>query len=184
MYISTKDNRKPKIFLLVGGCLNGKSIWAKKLALKYNAEIISKPDIRKILTIKHKGNPPTGKEIYTTLLTMIATYVAHNQNIVIDGTFITEKQRGKILKILYSLTDFQEYCNSPINLKHQINSINFLNYQIIGVYIKPNLRLAKKKNKACNYPLSPYSLDKQYQQLQKPYLDEGFHKIIKKKPQK
>ncbi len=184
MYISTKENPHPKIFLLIGGCFNGKGVWAKKLALKYNAEIISKPDIRKILTIKHKGKPPTGKEIYTTLLTMIATYVARNQNIVIDGTFVTEKQRSKILSILYSLTDFEKYFNIPTNLKDQINSVNFLNYKVIGVYIKPNLKLAKKKNRQCNFPISPYSLEQQYKNLQKPYLDEGFHKIIKKKPQK
>ena len=67
------------------------------------------------------------------------------------------------------------------NYKTDYNYVNIYSYSIIGVYIKPNRKLALKRNKQCNYPINIYSLEAQYLAFEKPYKDEGFKKIITKR---
>lgn len=183
MYLKTRENKKPRIFLLVGAPFCGKNTIAKELALKYNAEIVSKPDIKRILFHAKQGKTPSSKQVFRCMLSQIVEYVCTNRNVVIDGTFITEAQRKKLLNIITHLGDFESYINSALEYKRYINSTNFLFYDVIGVYIKPNYELAQKKNEECNFPISVYDLEEQYRAFEKPCKSEGFDKIITRRAQ-
>ena len=183
MYLKTRENKKPRIFLLVGAPFSGKSTIAKDLALKYEAEIISKPDIKRILFHAKQGKNPSSKQVFRCMLSQIVDCVCTNRNVVIDGTFITTAQRERLLKVLNDLGEFESYLNSALEYKRYINSINFLFYEVIGVYIKPNYELAQHKNKECNFPISVYDLEEQYRDFEKPCKSEGFNKIITRRAQ-
>ena len=49
MYLKCAKNNDPRIFMIIGGSFNGKTKQAMKYAIKYNAVLISRSDIRKTI---------------------------------------------------------------------------------------------------------------------------------------
>mgnify|MGYP003295474583 CR=1 FL=1 len=183
MYVKTDFNDDPRIFMIIGGAFNGTTKISMQLAMKYDAVLISRAQVRQILKLNH-GKPVSRKAVNKVLLQLIMKVVGTNRNIVIDGNFTTAKQRESILKVLNSLSTLEDMFNNQKvkqEYKETINYINILNYSIIGVYVKPNYKLAFKKNIKCNFPIHIYDLESQYANFEKPYKDEGFKKIIKRR---
>ena len=182
MYIETDKNDNPRIFMLIGGSFNGKTKLGMKLAIKYDAVFISRSQIKQMLKVNGKKHP-SYKVINKTLLHMILQAVGTNRNIVIDGGFTTAKSREQILEILNCLASIEGFLTNQDlkEYKEGHNYVNIMYYSIIGVYIKPNYKLALKRNRKCNYPINVYRLQEQYSNLEKPYKDEGFTKILEKR---
>ena len=49
MYLQCMKNNNPRIFMIIGGSFNGKTEQAMKYAIKHNAVLISRSDIRKTI---------------------------------------------------------------------------------------------------------------------------------------
>lgn len=182
MYIKTSENNDPRIFMLIGGSFNGKTKMGMKLAIKHDAVFISRSQIKQMLKINGTKRP-SSKIINKILLHMILQAVGTNRNVVIDGGFTTAKSREQLLEILNCLASVEGFLTNQ-NLqeyKQNYNTVNIMYYSIIGVYIKPNYKLALKRNRQCNYPINIYRLQEQYSTLEKPYKDEGFTEIIEKR---
>lgn len=184
MYLQCMKNNNPRIFMIIGGSFNGKTEQAMKYAIKHNAVLISRSDIRK--TIKsYTDNQKilNHYEVNRIALKMLMTAVGHNQNIVLDGDFTTVKNRRDFLEVIQFLTKPIDNINSSRYkyLKNIQNYLNIIDYSIIGVYIKPNYKLAQKRNKQNNFPINIYQLEGQYCHFTKPKKKEGFAKIKVKK---
>ena len=106
-------NNNPRIFMIIGGSFNGKTEQAMKYAIKHNAVLISRSDIRK--TIKsYTDNQKilNHYEVNRIALKMLMTAVGYNQNIVLDGDFTTVKNRRDFLEVIQFLTKPIDNINS------------------------------------------------------------------------
>ena len=143
-----------KIIMLIGAPASGKSTAAEKLAVKYDAVIISTDRLR----AEVNGAEHIQKnwfKIEALLYVRIVDAIKQNKNIILDSTHFKKEYRAKIIKEFARYSDISAY---------------FFNYPFSVIY---------KRNKE-RARVVPFNVLKgMYKELKKapPTLTEGFKSI-------
>lgn len=143
-----------KIIMLIGAAASGKSTAAEKLALKYDAVIISTDRMRAALYGDEsiQGN---WLEIERLLYIRIGKLINFNKNIILDSTHYKKEYRAKIIKNFSNYSEISAY---------------FFNYPFSVIY-------KRNKKRARRVPFDV--LAAMYKELKKapPTIAEGFKSI-------
>ena len=145
-----------KIIMLIGAAASGKSTAAQKLAVKYDAVIISTDRMRAALYGNEsiQGNWP---QIERLIYIRIGKLINFNKNIILDSTHYKKEYRAKIIKNFSQYSEISAY---------------FFNYPFSVIY-------KRNKERARVVPFNV--LTAMYKELKKapPTLAEGFKSIKK-----
>ena len=145
---------KIKLIMMIGAPASGKSTAAEKLAVKYDAAIISTDRIRAALYgAEHiQGN---WQDIEAVLYDRIKNAIKQNKNIILDSTHFKKEYRAKIIKNFAKYSEFSAY---------------YFNYPFCVIY-------KRNKERARRVPFNVLSA--MYKELKKapPILGEGFKSI-------
>lgn len=145
---------KIKLIMMIGAPASGKSTAAKKLAVKYDAVIISTDRLR----AEVNGAEHIQKnwfKIEALLYVRIVEAIKANKNIILDATHYKKEYRAKIIKNFARYSDISAY---------------FFNYPFSVIY-------KRNKERARVVPFNV--LTAMYKELKKapPKLAEGFKSI-------
>ena len=117
--------------MLIGAAASGKSTAAQKLAVKYDAVIISTDRMRAALYGNEsiQGNWP---QIERLIYIRIGKLINFNKNIILDSTHYKKEYRAKIIKNFAKCSIFSAYYfNYPFSLIYNAKRI----IKIISAYI-------------------------------------------------
>ena len=110
-----------KIIMMIGAAASGKSTAAQKLALKYDAVIISTDKMRaELYGAEHiQGNWP---DIEALLYKRIKNAIKADKNIILDSTHFKKEYRAKIIKNFSKCSEFSAYYfNYPFSVIYKRN---------------------------------------------------------------
>jgi len=145
---------KNKFIILSGIPGQGKSTYAKKLALKENAQIICPDSLRKDVT-GSEDDLSRDDYIWKFLVPeRVLFWADKKENIIFDATQINRKARLPMIK-----------------------RAQYIGYYIECHYMKPDVELAKKQNVERDRKVPDFVIDDFAKKWEIPMLDEGFDKI-------
>lgn len=148
---------KGKLYIMVGIPASGKSTFAKKYDIFNNIVIISRDKIRFSLLKEEDSYFSKEEEVYDIFCKEINDNLALGFDVFADATHLTKKSRAKLIK--------------------NINK-NFL-LDISAIYMDIPLKecIKRNKNRQGREYVPEKEVEKMYNNLQKPDLEEGFKTI-------
>lgn len=134
---------------------SGKTHAVESLQQKYNNAVVISADIIRKVLLGNKGDMTQEPLIWDEFFKQLILSVENNENIIIDNTNISKKQRRSILSLV-----------------NRISSLTKEKYNIIGIKIETSLETILKRCDETNFPKDVvYSMLKRYQEMT---YDEGF----------
>lgn len=145
------------LFVMIGIPASGKSTYAKSLANRENAKIISTDDLREKFG---KVNDLTkDKLVFNTAFSMIREELQNNRNVIFDATNVSKRNRKRI------------FCEISEEIRDK-------NAEVIAVFIDVSVKKALEQMEKRKRKVPFNAIINLHSKLEKPELEEGFKKII------
>lgn len=152
----TKQNNKPKLYIMCGISGSGKSTMTKQIAEKENCVIVSSDDIRAEICNGNVSDQSKNEEVFKIFHDRIRKNLEDKKNVIADATNITIKSRKAIL-----------------------NKVNGLDVEkIVYIMAKPYEDCIKDNNNPDRVPVPEEVVKKQVMKFQIPFEEEGLDNII------
>lgn len=144
---------KVPVILMVGCPASGKSTEAARIAEKLGADVYNADKIREELygDASIQGD---NKKVFHLLYERAKDDVAIGRPVVLDNTNITKKLRKKAMNV------FSRY-----------------DVRFEAVYLETDIEECKKRNAARERVVPEWVIDRMFNQLQEPTLEEGFESV-------
>lgn len=152
----TKQNNKPKLYIMCGISGSGKSTTAKQIAEKENCVIVSSDAIRAEICEGGVYDQSKNEEVFKIFHDRIRKNLVYGRNVIADATSITMKSRRAILEEVKNI-DCEKICY---------------------IIAKPYEDCVKDNNNSDRNPVPEEVIKKQMMKFQVPFKEEGYDDII------